>query len=120
MLYFLLDQTTNKKFIPELNVFFGLKSAFSLTIFCLFPCTSTDAFITTCFVISFFFKAWTGDFCTEDVDGCTELACFANAPCIDAPAPMIGAMCPDCPAGYIGDGQKCFGLLFYDNDLFMQ
>ena len=56
-----------------------------------------------------FFSAWTGAFCTEDVNGCLEVSCFQNADCDDAPAPMIGAICPDCPPGYQGDGEKCFG-----------
>ena len=53
--------------------------------------------------------AWTGLFCTEDVDGCSELSCFQDAVCVDAPAPMTGVICPECPLGYDRDGQKCFG-----------
>ena len=43
------------------------------------------------------------------MNGCLEVSCFQNADCDDAPAPMIGAICPDCPPGYQGDGEKCFG-----------
>ncbi len=49
-------------------------------------------------------------FCTEDDDGCLQDSCFEDAVCTDAPAPMIGILCPTCPSGYEGDGQKCFGL----------
>ena len=55
--------------------------------------------------------AWEGDFCTVDADGCIEVSCFQDAECIDAPAPQIGAECPPCPVGYIGDGSKCAGVL---------
>ena len=48
--------------------------------------------------------------CTEDVDGCSEVSCFQDATCKDVPAPMTGAICPECPLGYEGDGQKCFGM----------
>ena len=54
--------------------------------------------------------AWEGQFCTEDVNGCTEVSCFQDATCIDAPAPEVGAECPPCPLGYFGDGAKCAGL----------
>ena len=54
--------------------------------------------------------AWEGQFCTVDVNGCTEVSCFQDAECIDAPAPEVGAECPPCPLGYFGDGAKCAGL----------
>ncbi len=51
-----------------------------------------------------------GDFCTENVDGCTEFMCFEGVNCIDVPAPGVGAECGMCPGGYVGDGEKCEGV----------
>ena len=61
--------------------------------------------------------AWEGEFCTVDVDGCTEVSCFQDAECIDAPAPEVGAECPPCPSGYFGDGSKCAGMFLENNNL---
>ena len=54
--------------------------------------------------------AYTGRFCDEDLDGCTELICFAGVECTDVPAPGMGATCGPCPAGYSGDGLNCIGM----------
>ena len=55
--------------------------------------------------------AWEGQFCTDDVDGCSEVSCFNDAPCIDIPAPGVGVECPPCPTGFVGDGSKCSGAV---------
>ena len=56
-----------------------------------------------------FFAAYGGEFCEEDRNGCSEIQCFEGVECLDVPAPGVGAMCGDCPDGYTGDGEKCFG-----------
>ena len=53
--------------------------------------------------------AWTGQFCEEDVDGCSIVSCFEGVQCFDVQAPGTGAMCGPCPTGYSGDGVKCSG-----------
>ncbi len=53
--------------------------------------------------------AYSGDFCGEDRNGCAEIQCFEGVECLDVAAPGVGAMCEPCPAGYTGDGEKCFG-----------
>ena len=55
------------------------------------------------------YSAYTGRFCDEDLDGCTELTCFAGVQCMDVPAPGIRATCEPCPTGYSGDGLNCIG-----------
>ena len=54
--------------------------------------------------------AYTGRFCDEDLDGCTELTCFDGVACVDVPAPGIRAVCGSCPPGYSGDGLNCIGM----------
>ena len=55
------------------------------------------------------FAAYGGEFCEEDLNGCSEIQCFEGVECLDVPAPGVGAMCGVCPEGYTGDGEKCFG-----------
>ena len=55
------------------------------------------------------YTAYTGHFCEEDVDGCTEISCFAGVSCTDNAAPMTEATCGPCPPGLEGDGMKCVG-----------
>ena len=58
--------------------------------------------------------AYTGRFCNEDLDGCTELICFAGVECMDVPAPGTGATCGPCPDGFSGDdGVNCIGIIKY-------
>lgn len=57
-----------------------------------------------------YYLAYTGDYCDEDRDGCTEIECFDGVECFDLQAPSYGAKCGSCPAGYTGDGQKCLGI----------
>uniref|UniRef100_A0A1X7SQI1 NIDO domain-containing protein n=1 Tax=Amphimedon queenslandica TaxID=400682 RepID=A0A1X7SQI1_AMPQE len=52
-------------------------------------------------------KAYEGNYCEDDFDGCTEVSCFNDATCTDVPAPGTGATCPPCPSGYTGDGIVC-------------
>ena len=60
--------------------------------------------------VSIFYTAYTGRFCDEDLDGCTELTCFTGVECMDIPAPGIRATCGFCPPGYSGDGLNCIGM----------
>ena len=53
--------------------------------------------------------AYEGDFCENDLDGCSQIECFEGVTCIDLPAPAVGAMCGPCPTGFTGDGEKCTG-----------
>lgn len=55
------------------------------------------------------FSAYGGEFCEEDRNGCSEIQCFEGVECLDVSAPDVGAMCGECPEGYSGDGEKCFG-----------
>ena len=52
---------------------------------------------------------FTGQFCEEDFDGCSEMSCFDGVTCTDNPAPQTRATCGPCPAGLVGDGNKCIG-----------
>ena len=54
--------------------------------------------------------AYTGNYCEEDRDGCTEIQCFEGVECTDVPAPGVGANCGPCPQGFTGDSKKCYGL----------
>lgn len=56
------------------------------------------------------YTAWTGDFCQEDINGCSVVSCFEGVVCFDVTAPGVGAMCGPCPTGYSGDGVKCLGM----------
>ena len=67
------------------------------------PCPLSLCSILTC-------PAYTGRFCDQDLDGCTELTCFTGVECMDVPAPGMGATCGPCPAGYSGDGLNCIGM----------
>ena len=61
------------------------------------------------------YVAYSGQFCEDDADGCSEIECFDGVVCIDVKAPGFGASCGggQCPQGYTGDGQKCLGLYMY-------
>ncbi|XP_019858254.1 PREDICTED: mucin-like protein [Amphimedon queenslandica] len=58
-------------------------------------------------------KAYEGEYCEDDFDGCTEVSCFNDATCTDVPAPGTGATCPPCPSGYTGDGIICHRSVSY-------
>ena len=53
--------------------------------------------------------AYSGDYCQEDHNGCSEIQCFEGVECFDKPAPDVGALCGPCPPGFTGDGEKCTG-----------
>ena len=72
----------------------------------MYPFLKCDQKSTTCI-----FSAYGGEFCEEDRNGCSEIQCFEGVECLDVPAPGVGAMCGDCPDGYTGDGEKCFGKI---------
>ena len=55
--------------------------------------------------------AFSGQFCEEDRNGCSEVVCFEGVECMDIPAPGVGAVCGACPLGYTGDGLKCYGTI---------
>lgn len=54
--------------------------------------------------------AFSGEFCEEDRNGCSEIQCFEGVECMDVPAPGVGAVCSSCPEGYTGDATKCYGI----------
>ena len=54
--------------------------------------------------------AFSGEFCEEDRNGCSEIQCFEGVECMDIPAPGVGAVCGSCPDGYTGDATKCYGI----------
>ena len=54
--------------------------------------------------------AFSGEFCEEDHNGCSDIQCFEEVECMDVPAPGVGAMCGACPEGYTGDATKCYGM----------
>ena len=56
-----------------------------------------------------FSLAYTGRFCGEDFDGCSEVSCYEGVTCTDNLAPQTGATCGTCPTGLEGDGNKCVG-----------
>ena len=60
-------------------------------------------------VFGVFSLAYTGRFCGEDFDGCSEVSCYEGVTCTDNPAPQTGATCDPCPTGLEGDGNKCVG-----------
>ena len=53
--------------------------------------------------------AYSGSFCEEDRNGCSEIECFEGVECLDMAAPGVGAMCGPCPDGFTGNGEKCSG-----------
>ena len=53
----------------------------------------------------------TGAFCEEQVSYCLENPCFEGVNCTDN-FTSESADCDPCPAGYIGDGRKCYGINF--------
>lgn len=59
--------------------------------------------------LHYYAAAFTGRFCEEDRNGCSEIQCFDGVECMDVPAPGVGAVCGACPPGYTGDAQKCYG-----------
>ena len=58
--------------------------------------------------------AFSGRFCEQDRNGCSEVECFEGVECMDVPAPGIGVECGVCPLGYTGDGLKCYGITVTD------
>ncbi len=62
---------------------------------------------------TFLRTAFSGRFCEEDRNGCSEIQCFEGVVCMDVPAPGVGAVCGDCPPGYTGDSLKCYGMPAY-------
>ncbi len=75
---------------------------YSLKIFTLPGCTYNYVYLA-------FHIAFSGTFCEEDRNGCSEIQCFEGVECMDVPAPGVGAVCGDCPPGYTGDSLKCYG-----------
>ena len=55
--------------------------------------------------------AFSGEFCEEDRNECSEIECYEGVECLDIPAPGTGAVCGDCPLGFTGDGLKCYGTV---------
>ena len=55
--------------------------------------------------------AYTGQFCEDDFDGCSEMSCFEGVTCTDNPAPQTGSICGSCPAGFEEESNKCTGAL---------
>ena len=53
--------------------------------------------------------AYSGRYCEEDRNGCSEVQCYVESSCHDIPAPGVGAECGPCPSGFTGDGNKCLG-----------
>ena len=60
-------------------------------------------------ICTFTCVAYSGDTCSEDENGCSNIECFRGVECLDVPAPGVGAVCGSCPAGFTGDGLKCSG-----------
>ena len=60
-------------------------------------------------ITTLFPSAYTGRFCNEDLDGCTEVICFDGVECTDVAAPGEGAICGPCPTGHSGNGLNCMG-----------
>jgi hypothetical protein len=52
-------------------------------------------------------EAWTGEFCTEDLNGCSQINCFPGTQCSDVVAPQAGHMCSPCPSGFLQELEKC-------------
>ena len=57
--------------------------------------------------------AYSGRYCEEDRNGCSEVQCYVESSCRDIPAPGVGAECGPCPTGFTGDGNKCLGKCAY-------
>ncbi|KAK3249808.1 hypothetical protein CYMTET_40779, partial [Cymbomonas tetramitiformis] len=49
----------------------------------------------------------TGDTMCKEIDGCASAPCFDGVECTDIDAPGVGAVCGECPDGFIGDGRTC-------------
>ena len=62
-------------------------------------------------ILILYITAWTGRFCEEDRNGCSEVTCYPGVVCIDVAAPGVGAQCDSCPSGFTGNGIKCTGVL---------
>ena len=56
--------------------------------------------------------AFSGQYCEEDRNGCSEVECYEGVECLDIPAPGTGAVCAACPPGLTGDGLKCYGIKY--------
>ena len=56
-------------------------------------------------------SGFTGAFCQNSISYCTQDPCFEGVNCTDNFTSQ-SAVCDPCPTGYIGDGRKCFGMLF--------
>ena len=62
-----------------------------------------------CITLILLLIAFSGTYCEEDRNGCSEIQCFDGVECMDVPAPGVGAECGSCPHGYTGDAMKCYG-----------
>ena len=56
---------------------------------------------------------WKGRFCNIDIDGCESSDCPTGTNCTDRIAPDTGFDCGPCPDGYIAEGNKCEGIIWY-------
>ena len=60
---------------------------------------------------------YSGEVCENDRNGCTQdVGCFNGVQCTDNPAPLAGATCGPCPAGFSGDGRTCTGIYAVKSD----
>ncbi|CAH1228499.1 MUC4 [Branchiostoma lanceolatum] len=59
-------------------------------------------------------NGWGGQFCEQDIDGCSGNPCFQGVTCKDQPAPLManqtGYECGPCPGSMIGNGEQCEDL----------
>ena len=53
-----------------------------------------------------------GAFCQTQVSYCSQDPCFEGVNCTDNYT-TESADCDPCPAGYIGDGRKCYGIVLF-------
>ena len=66
---------------------------------------------TVCVIFFASHAAFSGEFCEEDRNGCSEIQCFEGVECMDVPAPGFGVVCGPCPEGYTGGETRCYGEL---------
>ena len=52
-----------------------------------------------------------GAFCQSAISYCSQYPCFEGVNCTDNYTSHT-AVCGPCPAGLIGDGSKCYGMIF--------
>jgi hypothetical protein len=52
-------------------------------------------------------EAWTGEFCADDLNGCSQINCFPGTQCSDVVAPQAGHVCSLCPSGFLQELEKC-------------